>query len=95
MLNVRRPVSSGEVAELGKTRRTGSRLDGAAASITRRLAALEAIGSRGRADPGLNFGLSSPFGGDSSVREGDLDAATAEVDHRDQCGGGLEAVCAV
>ena len=39
--------------------------------------------------------LSSPFGGDSSVREGDLDAATAEVDHRDQCGGGLEAVCAV
>ena len=39
--------------------------------------------------------LSSPFGGDSSVREGDLDAATAEVDHRDQRVGGVESVCAV
>jgi hypothetical protein len=43
----------------------------------------------------LFFGLSSPFGGDSSVRERDLDAAAAEVDHRDQRVGGVEAVCAV
>ena len=39
--------------------------------------------------------LSSRFGGDSSVREGDLDAGAAEVDHRDQRVGGVEAVGAV
>ena len=39
--------------------------------------------------------LSSRFGGDSSVREGNLDAAAAEVDHRDQRVGGVEAVGAV
>jgi hypothetical protein len=39
--------------------------------------------------------LSSSFGGDSSVREGDLDAGAAEVDHRDQRVGGVESVCAV
>ena len=39
--------------------------------------------------------LSSPFGGDSSVREGDLDAGAAEVDHRDQRVGGVETVSAV
>jgi Zn-dependent peptidase ImmA (M78 family)/DNA-binding XRE family transcriptional regulator len=43
----------------------------------------------------LEKGLSSPFGGDSSVREGDLDAATAEVDHRDQRVGGVKSVGAV
>ncbi len=32
-------------------------------------------------------GLSCPSGGDSSVRERDLDAGAAEVDHRDQCFG--------
>ena len=42
-----------------------------------------------------NFWLSSPFGGDSSVREGDLDAGAAEVDHRDQRVGGVETVSAV
>jgi hypothetical protein len=41
------------------------------------------------------FGLSSPFGGDSSVRKGDLDAGAAEVDHRDERVGGVEAVGAV
>ena len=39
--------------------------------------------------------LSSRFGGDSPVRERDLDACAAEVNHRDQRGGGVEAVCAV
>ena len=43
----------------------------------------------------MTLWLSSPFGGESSVREGDLDAATAEVDHRDERVGGVEAVCAV
>jgi hypothetical protein len=38
------------------------------------------------------FRLSSPFGGDSSVRERDLDAGAAEVDHRDQGVGGVEPV---
>ena len=42
-----------------------------------------------------NIRLSSPFGGDSSVREGDLDAGAAEVDHRDQRVGGVETVSAV
>jgi Amino acid permease len=42
-----------------------------------------------------NIRLSSPFGGDSSVRKGDLDAGAAEVDHRDQGVGGLESVRAV
>ena len=42
-----------------------------------------------------NNRLSSPFGGDSSVREGDLDAGAAEVDHRDQRVGGVETVSAV
>ena len=41
------------------------------------------------------FGLSSPFGGDSSVRERDRDAGAAEVDHGDQRVGGVESVCAV
>jgi cellulose synthase/poly-beta-1,6-N-acetylglucosamine synthase-like glycosyltransferase len=41
------------------------------------------------------LGLSSPFGGDSSVRKSDLDAGAAEVDHRDQRVGGMEAVGAV
>lgn len=36
------------------------------------------------------FGLSSPFGGDSSVRERGLDAGAAEVDHGDQRVGGVE-----
>ncbi len=40
-------------------------------------------------------GLSSPFGGDSSVRKRDLDAGAAEIDHRDQCVGGVESVSAV
>ena len=39
--------------------------------------------------------LSSRFGGDSSVREWDLDAGAAEVDHRDQRVGGVESVGAV
>jgi hypothetical protein len=39
--------------------------------------------------------LSSPFGGDSSVRERDLDARAAEVDHGDQRVGGVESVSAV
>ena len=39
--------------------------------------------------------LSSPFGGDSSVRERDLDAGAAEVDHCDQRVGGVESVSAV
>jgi hypothetical protein len=39
--------------------------------------------------------LSSRFGGESSVRELDLDAGTAEVDHRDQRVGGVESVRAV
>ena len=46
-------------------------------------------------DRSKNFWLSSRFGGDSSVREGDLDGGAAEVDHRDQRVGGVEAVCAV
>jgi len=37
-----------------------------------------------QSNTGSNNGLSSPFGGDSSVRKGDLDAGAAEVDHRDQ-----------
>jgi retron-type reverse transcriptase len=41
------------------------------------------------------IGLSSRFGGDLSVREGDRDAGAAEVDHRDQRIGGVESVCAV
>ena len=45
--------------------------------------------------PQVKMRLSSPFGGDSSVRERDLDAAAAEVDHRDQRVGGVEAVRAV
>ena len=40
-------------------------------------------------------GLSSRFGGESSVRELDLDAGAAEVDHRDQRVGGVESVRAV
>ena len=43
----------------------------------------------------LNFRLSSPFGGDSSVREGDFDAGAAEVDHGDERLGGVEPVRAV
>ena len=39
--------------------------------------------------------LSSPFGGDSSVRERDRNAGAAEVDHRDQGVGGVESVGAV
>jgi hypothetical protein len=39
--------------------------------------------------------LSCWSGGDSSVRERDLDAGAAEVDHRDQRVGGVESVCAV
>jgi hypothetical protein len=42
-----------------------------------------------------DFGLSSPFGGESAVGERDVDAGAAEVDHRDQRVGGVEAVCAV
>ena len=50
----------------------------------------------GRTQTGRPFlGLSSRFGGDSPVRERDLDACAAEVNHRDQRGGGVEAVCAV
>ena len=52
----------------------------------------DSIGSTSKCQ---NFRLSSRYGGDSSVREGDLDAAAAEVDHRDQRVGGVEAVCAV
>ena len=44
---------------------------------------------------GLVRWLSSRFGGESSVRELDLDAGTAEVDHRDQRVGGVESVRAV
>jgi hypothetical protein len=36
--------------------------------------------------------LSSPFGGDSSVRESDLDAGAAQVDHRYQRVGGVESI---
>ena len=43
----------------------------------------------------IYFRLSSRFGGDSSVRERDRDAGAAEVDHRDQRVGGVEAVGAV
>jgi hypothetical protein len=43
----------------------------------------------------VHMRLSSPFGGDSSVRERDLDAGAAEVDHRDQRVGGVETVSAV
>ena len=39
--------------------------------------------------------LSCRSGGDSSVREVDLDAGAAEVDHRDQRVGGVESVRAV
>ena len=39
--------------------------------------------------------LSSRSGGDSSVRERDLDAGAAQVDHRDERVGGVESVCAV
>ena len=39
--------------------------------------------------------LSSPFGGELAVGERDVDAGAAEVDHRDQGVGGVEAVCAV
>jgi hypothetical protein len=35
-------------------------------------------------ESGQDLGLSSPFGGDSSVGERDLDAGAAEVDHRDE-----------
>ena len=52
-------------------------------------------GSRRGFDPWLYKGLSSRFGGDSSVRERDLDAGAAEVDHRDQRVGGVESVGAV
>ena len=41
------------------------------------------------------IGLSCRSGGDSSVRERDLDAGAAEVDHRDERVGGVESVCAV
>ncbi|MGO9972300.1 MAG: transposase [Solirubrobacteraceae bacterium] len=44
---------------------------------------------------GHDNGLSSRFGGDSSVGERDLDSGAAEVDHGDQRVGGVEAVCAV
>jgi integrase/recombinase XerD len=40
-------------------------------------------------------GLSSRFGGDSSVRERNRDAGAAQVDHCDQRVGGVESVCAV
>jgi hypothetical protein len=44
-----------------------------------------AIGGLSLADvASAQNGLSSPFGGDLSVREGDVDAGAAEVDHRDQ-----------
>jgi hypothetical protein len=42
-----------------------------------------------------NNRLSCPFGGDSLVREGDRDAGAAEVDHRDERLGGVEAVGSV
>ena len=48
---------------------------------------VEAVGGKIR--------LSCRVGGDSSVRERDLDAGAAEVDHRDQRVGGVESVCAV
>ena len=43
----------------------------------------------------MRDGLSSRFGGDSSVGERDLDAGAAEVDHCDERVGGVESVCAV
>ena len=46
-------------------------------------------------DPRDYFRLSCRVGGDSSVRERDLDAGAAEVDHRDQGVGGVESVGAV
>jgi ABC-type oligopeptide transport system substrate-binding subunit len=45
--------------------------------------------------PAPDFRLSSPFGGDSSVRKRDLDAGGAEIDHRDQGVRGVESVGAV
>ena len=39
--------------------------------------------------------LSCRSGGESSVRESDLDAGAAEVDHRDECVGGVKAICPV
>jgi hypothetical protein len=39
--------------------------------------------------------FSSSFGGESAVREVDLDAGAAEVDHGDQGVGGVKAVGAV
>ena len=67
------------------------------------IAALDSLltASRARASAHLQGivtpekGLSSPFGGDSSVRERDLDAGAAEVDHCDQRVGGVESVSAV
>jgi hypothetical protein len=44
---------------------------------------------------GDDYRLSSPFGGDSPVRERDRDAGAAEVDHRDQGVGGVESVGSV
>jgi hypothetical protein len=55
----------------------------------------EGITASARASIGTNFGLSCRVGGDSSVRERDLDAGAAEVDHRDERVGGVESVCAV
>ena len=78
----RRGVSASELSELVADR-----------PIAR--AVLEAIAD-GRLLVGrFDFGLSSRFGGDSSVRERDLDAGAAEVDHRDQRVGGVESVGAV
>ena len=42
-----------------------------------------------------NIRLSCRSGGESSVRESDLDAGAAEVDHRDECVGGVKAICPV
>ncbi len=54
-----------------------------------------ASGGETTGHPSGHFRLSSRFGGDSSVREWDLDAGAAEVDHRDQRVGGVESVGAV
>lgn len=45
--------------------------------------------------PGTVYRFSSPFGGELAVREVDLDAGAAEVDHGDEGVGGVEAVGAV
>ena len=75
---------------------TASIVVAAVASALFRLRRRPTIGtSMTRRRTTLILRLSSRFGGDSSVREGDRDAGAAEVDHCDQRVGGVESVGAV